>query len=126
LFNVLSRRAADLSIEIKSMAAFLGVIVVGLLLVLVGVGRQQIPSATSVWLMLVAIGSVLIVASLVAQFGLVRVAANRAIVIMLSEVGFAALASWLLANEVPALRDWVGGSMIVVASLFSAKTQGKD
>ena len=42
---------------------------------------------------------------------------------MLSEVGFAALASWLLANEVPALRDWIGGAMILAASLLSAKSK---
>ena len=123
LFNVLSRQAADVSIEIKSMSAFFGVVVVGGGLVLLGFAPAQIPSVFSVWVMLVAIGAVLVGASLIAQYGLARVASNRAIVIMLSEVGFAALASWLLANEVPALRDWIGGAMILAASLLSAKSK---
>ena len=123
LFNVLSRQAADVSIEIKSMSAFFGVVVVGGGLVLLGFAPAQIPSVFSVWTMLVAIGAVLVGASLIAQYGLARVASNRAIVIMLSEVGFAALASWLLANEVPALRDWIGGAMILAASLLSAKSK---
>lgn len=123
LFNVLSRQAADVSIEIKSMSAFFGVVVVGGGLVLLGFAPAQIPSVFSVWAMLVAIGAVLVGASLIAQYGLARVASNRAIVIMLSEVGFAALASWLLANEVPALRDWIGGAMILAASLLSAKAK---
>jgi drug/metabolite transporter (DMT)-like permease len=123
LFNVLSRQAADVSIEIKSMSAFFGVVVVGGGLVLLGFAPAQIPSVFSVWAMLVAIGAVLVGASLIAQYGLARVASNRAIVIMLSEVGFAALASWLLANEVPALRDWIGGAMILAASLLSAKSK---
>ena len=123
LFNVLSRQAADVSIEIKSMSAFFGVVVVGGGLVLLGFAPAQIPSVFSVWTMLVAIGAVLVGASLIAQYGLARVASNRAIVIMLSEVGFAALASWLLANEVPALRDWIGGAMILAASLLSAKAK---
>ena len=123
LFNVLSRQAADVSIEIKSMSAFFGVVVVGGGLVLLGFAPAQIPSVFSVWAMLVAIGAVLVGASLIAQYGLSRVASNRAIVIMLSEVGFAALASWLLANEVPALRDWIGGAMILAASLLSAKSK---
>ena len=130
LFNVLSRRAAELSIEIKSMAAFFGVVLVGLLLALSGIGLRQgqpfLPSSLSVWALLVAIGCVLLVANLIAQYGLARVASNRAIVIMLSEVGFAAVASWLLANEVPALRDWIGGSMIVAASLFSARAERQE
>ena len=123
LFNVLSRQAADVSIEIKSMSAFFGVVVVGGGLVLLGFAPAQIPSVFSVWAMLVAIGAVLVGASLIAQYGLARVASNLAIVIMLSEVGFAALASWLLANEVPALRDWIGGAMILAASLLSAKSK---
>lgn len=123
LFNVLSRQVADVSIEIKSMSAFFGVVVVGGGLVLLGFAPAQIPSVFSVWTMLVAIGAVLVGASLIAQYGLARVASNRAIVIMLSEVGFAALASWLLANEVPALRDWIGGAMILAASLLSAKAK---
>ena len=123
LYNVLSRQAADVSIEIKSMSAFFGVVVVGGGLVLLGFAPAQIPSVFSVWAMLVAIGAVLVGASLIAQYGLARVASNRAIVIMLSEVGFAALASWLLANEVPALRDWIGGAMILAASLLSAKSK---
>ena len=123
LFNVLSRREANVSIEIKSMCAFFGVVVVGGGLVLLGFAPARIPSVFSVWVMLVAIGAVLVGASLIAQYGLARVASNRAIVIMLSEVGFAALASWLLANEVPALRDWIGGAMILAASLLSAKSK---
>ena len=123
LFNVLSRREANVSIEIKSMCAFFGVVVVGGGLVLLGFAPARIPSVFSVWVMLVAIGAVLVGASLVSQYGLARVASNRAIVIMLSEVGFAALASWLLANEVPALRDWIGGAMILAASLLSAKAK---
>ena len=71
--------------------------------------------------MLGLIGFVLVMANLIVQYGLVRIPSNRAIVIMLSEVGFAALASWLLAGEAIGLREWVGGAMIVTASLFSAR-----
>ena len=70
---------------------------------------------------LALIGFVLVMANLIVQYGLVRIPSNRAIVIMLSEVGFAALASWLLAGEAIGLREWVGGAMIVTASLFSAR-----
>jgi drug/metabolite transporter (DMT)-like permease len=40
---------------------------------------------------------------------------------MLSEIPIAALAAWLLAGEMPAPRDWLGGSIIVAASLLSAR-----
>jgi drug/metabolite transporter (DMT)-like permease len=61
----------------------------------------------------------------IVQFGLVRVAANRAIVIMLSEIVVAALAAWLLAGEALAAREWLGGAIIVAASLLTAR-QAED
>ncbi len=123
LFNVLSRQAKGISIETKSMVAFAGVVLLGSLLILAGIGTPQMPAAPSVWLLLGLIGGVLVVVNLVVQYGLARVASNRAIVIMLSEVGFAALSSWLLADEALGLREWMGGAMIVAASVFSAKME---
>ncbi|MDO9215845.1 MAG: hypothetical protein Q7U14_01150, partial [Lacisediminimonas sp.] len=38
LFNVLSRRAQGVAIELKSLAAFFGVVLLGLVLLLAGVG----------------------------------------------------------------------------------------
>jgi len=123
LFNVLSRRATEISIEQKSMVAFAGVTVLGLSLLLAGIGSMHTETIVPNWLLLGGVSAVLVFANLIVQFGLERVAANRAIVILLSEVGFAALSSWLLADEVLGLREWVGGAMIVVASLFSAKME---
>ena len=123
LFNVLSRRAHSVSIELKSLAAFFGVVLLGLLLLLAGVGHVQMPSANSAWVLIAVIGCVLLMANLIVQYGLARVAANRAIVIMLSEVGFAALAAWLLAGEAPGLREWAGGAMILAASFFSGEIE---
>lgn len=124
LFNVLSRRAHDVQIEIKSLAAFAGVLVLGVALSLAGFGGVEPQAVGASWLLLGLIGVVLLLVNLVVQFGLAHVAANRAIVIMLSEIGFAALSSWLLAGESMGPREWAGGAMIVAASLFSAKMEG--
>ena len=123
LLNVLSRRAKGISIEQKSMVAFAGVISVGVGLSLAGFGQLQVPGSATVWFVLLAISGVVLVINLLVQYGLTHVAANRAIVIMLSEVGFAALAAWLLAGETIGPREWIGGTMIVAASLFSAKME---
>ena len=123
LFNVLSRRAKGIDIEIKSMVAFAGVISVGVVLSLAGIGTLPASVAPSGWVLLAVLGTVLLMVNLVVQWGIARVAANRAIVIMLSEVGFAALSAWLLAGEMIGPREWTGGAMIVAASLFSAKME---
>lgn len=126
LFNVLSRRAQNLSIESKSLAAFCGVVVLGGLLLLAGFGKVQQAPDVMTCLLLALIGAVLVVVNLLVQYGLARVAANRAIVIMLTEIGFAAVSSWLLASEALGPRELLGGAMIVAASLFSAKLETRE
>lgn len=123
LFNVLSRRHAGLGIEAKSMVAFAGVLLVGIPLLLAGGASVHWPAQGFAWGLLFLIGLVLLLVNVVVQFGLARVAANRAIVIMLSEVGFAALAAYFLTDEALQLREWVGGAMILAASLFSAQLE---
>jgi hypothetical protein len=59
LLNVLSRQAQGITIEIKSMAAFVGVLFVGMLLILCGIGQPKLPAAPSTWLIIALIGGVL-------------------------------------------------------------------
>ena len=124
LFNVLSRYARGITIETKSMVSFAGVALVGAMLLASGIGTATLPTTTEAWGLLALVGLVLIMVNLIVQYGLGRVQANRAIVIMLSEVGFAALGAWLLAGEAIGLREWIGGAMIVTASVFSARMAG--
>ncbi len=73
------------------------------------------------WSLLALLGLILLVTNLVVQHGLTHTPANQAIVIFLFELVVAACSSWLLANEVMGLQEWIGGAMIVAASLFSGK-----
>jgi drug/metabolite transporter (DMT)-like permease len=57
--------------------------------------------------------------SLALQYGLSRIPANRAIVILLFELVVAAIASYWLAGEILRPQDWIGGALIVAASLAS-------
>lgn len=121
LFNVLSRYARNVAIETKSMVSFAGVALVGATLLAAGFGNAVAPASGGTLGLLVLVGVVLVMVNLIVQYGLGRIPANRAIVIMLSEVGFAALGAWLLAGEAIGLREWIGGAMIVTASVFSAR-----
>lgn len=126
LFNVLSRRAQHLCIEHKVLAALAGVVAIGVVLLLAGIGGRQVATTPALWLLLVLIGGILLLANRIVQFGLERIAANRAIVIMLSELGFAAVAAWVLAGEEPTARGWLGGALIVSASLCAAWMETGD
>ena len=71
-------------------------------------------------LLVAALGFVLASNNMIVQYGLARVPANRASIIMLFELVVTALTSWLFAGEVPGPREWAGGGCIVLASLLSS------
>jgi drug/metabolite transporter (DMT)-like permease len=123
LSNVLIRRTRHYSIELKSVAVFVGVAVLGLILA----AWLPAPSTATVgfgaWALVGLLGIVLLAVNLVVQYGLTRVTAGRAIVILLFELVVAAFASWLLADEAIGASEWVGGSLIVTASLVAARQQ---
>ena len=126
LFNVLSRLARNVPIEVKSMASFIGVVAMGGVLLGAGFGAPVTVAAGDAWMtagLLGLLGLVLVAGNVVVQHGLSNITANRAIVIMLTEVGVAALSAWLLAGESFGWRETVGGAMILAASIFSARME---
>jgi drug/metabolite transporter (DMT)-like permease len=126
LSNVLSRRAHHYSVELKSLAVFTGVIVVGAGYVLVAEPAALPHVEPRVWLLVGLIGVVLLAINLVVQYGLAQVLASRAVVIFLFELVVAALASWWLAGEAMGPREWLGGTLIVAASMLSAKLESGE
>lgn len=119
LNNVLIRRTGELSIELKAMVSFVGVIACG---VVVLPWMPKFPHVEIIFAQLplmLLIGIVLLAVNVVVQHGLIHIDANRSIVILLFELIVAAVASWLLAGEAMTAKEWIGGSLIVVASLFS-------
>ncbi len=132
LSNVLVRQTAQLSVEVKSLAVFLGVVLLGLLVLAFGPAENAMETVDTGapagmqpwhWLVLVLVGVILMVINLVVQHGLTHTPANQAIVIFLFELVVAALSSWLLAGETMEAREWLGGAMIIAASLFSGKLE---
>ncbi len=123
LSNVLIRRAHHYTIELKSMAVFVGVVVVGMGYVALAEPVVMPDVSVGIWALMAAIGVVLLVSNLVVQYGLTRITAGRAVVILLSELMVAAAASWWLAGETMGVREWLGGALIAAASLISARLE---
>jgi len=67
------------------------------------------------------IGLVLCAISFVLQYGLTYLPANQAIVLFLSELVFAAVSAYFLADEEMGVREVIGAVLIVSASLLSGK-----
>ncbi len=124
-YNVLVRRHLELSVPHKTFAATLGSALVAIVAMpLLGWPALPAVSAYSGALML-GLGAVLLMIAILMQYGLERLPATRSSVIMVSELLFAALSAWWLANEVPGLRELVGGLLILAASLLSTRIAAK-
>jgi len=123
LSNVTSRRAAHLSVEAKSFSLWLGTATLTLpfLLWQGGVGAQLSGIGMQSWLLLALMGLVLCATSFAVQFGVTHLSANRAVVLFLFELVVAAVTSYFLAGEAMELRDWIGATLIVSASLLSGR-----
>lgn len=128
LANVLSRRIRDVPIGTRSVWVFGGVLAIAALPVLREEGVAEMVAGLDVhaWGLVVAIGLALMLATLSVQYGLAHTPAMQAIVILLTELVAAGLSSWWLAGEVMSAREWLGGAMIVAASLLSGKMEHKD
>ncbi|TCJ13183.1 DMT family transporter [Parasulfuritortus cantonensis] len=123
LSNVLSRRLKQVSTARRSVWIFAGVLAITAwpaageaVPVLAGLGAGG-------YGLLLLTGLALVLATLCAQYGLAHTPANRAIVILLSELLAAAVSSWYWAGEVMTPREWLGGGLIVAASLLSGKLE---
>jgi drug/metabolite transporter (DMT)-like permease len=121
LSNVLVKRCVTASPEAKSLAGAIGVAMVAL-----PVAIWQVPKiadwptlAAPHMLLITVIGVVLLATSVALQYGLSKISANRAAVILLFELIIAAIAAHYLANEVTRIQDWIGGAMIVTAGLIA-------
>lgn len=125
--NVLSRRMHGVSISLKSFSIFAGVMVLSAVPMVMAPEKfaviAHLSVATWMWVVLTAIA--LFIVTLTVQYGLAHTPANQAIVIFLFELVVAAISAYYLANEMLTLREWIGGAMIVVASLFSGKLEKK-
>ena len=123
LSNVVSRRAAHLSVQAKSYSVWLGtVLLTAPLFWWQGSMQSRLLAVDAqAWLILALLGIVLCASSFIVQYALVYLPANRAIILFLFELVVAALASYFLANEAMQLRDWLGAALIVSASLLSGK-----
>lgn len=121
LGNVLVRRLAHIRDTAKSLAIWAGVTVAAVTFLPFAPTATDaaLRAAANTWTLWVPVGLALLVMSLALQYGLTRVPANRAIVILLFELVVAAVASYLLTGERLRPQDWAGGLLIVAASLAS-------
>jgi len=121
LGNVMVRKLQDMTDVAKSIVIWAGVTLAALVHLpgsrmgaerAWGLAFEQAP-------LVAVVGLALFVMSLALQYGLSRLPANRAIVILLFELVVAAVAAHYLAGERLRTADWIGGALIASATLAS-------
>lgn len=127
LANVLSRRIRDVPTGTRSLWVIGGALAVAAFPVLREGGMAEALTGLDAggWALIFATGLALMAATFSVQYGLAHTPAMQAIVILLTELVAAGWSSWWLAGEVMTAREWLGGAMIVAASLLSGKMQPK-
>ncbi len=125
LMNVLMRREQQLSVNFKSGTVWFGTVLLtgGMLLYKGGLEQSMVAVSIESWGLLLLVGVVMCATSLAVQFGLTHLPANQAIVLLLFELLFAAIAAYFLAGEKMGTAEIVGAALIVSASLMSGRMQ---
>jgi len=121
--NVQARKLADVDMQTKTAVIWWGVVVISLLVL---VWQQSpIPDVSiNVWLGAWCLGWFGIVVMTVAVlYGVAKMPVYRSSVIMLFELVVAAIAAWVLTNEVMTLQEWLGGGLILMAGYGVAKSK---
>ncbi len=122
--NVMTRHSQQLSVPAKTMAVWLGVVLVSLAFVPFLSMPFALPQQLNVhdWGLLLLVTMMLMLATLLVQYGVTHLPATQATVLFMFELVVAALASSILTDEVMSMREWLGGCLVVAATLYAALT----
>lgn len=120
VYNVLIRRHLEISIPHKTFVVMFGTALVAMAAMLLVDYRPMHKITGFNAAIIVGIALMLVLNVTIQQYGLERLSAIRASVIMMSELVFATLFAWWWAHEVPGMRELSGGLFIVVAGLLSS------
>jgi drug/metabolite transporter (DMT)-like permease len=125
LANVLSRKAQVLDARVKALGVWIGVSVWSLpaMLILDAPAQSLSAAGGQTWILLLLVAAVIFSVNIAVQEGLTRTTANRAIVILLTELVFGAVSAYFLAGESMGAQQWAGGAMLVAATLCSGRLE---
>ena len=123
--NVITRHSSNLSITAKSMAVWIGVLLMSLIFIVFQDAPFPNPISMhlSQVLVMVFIAFLLMAATFLVQYGITHIPVTKASVLFMFELVVAAVASYFLTDETLSARECFGGALIVVSALFAATNE---
>jgi len=127
LSNVMTRQLQQVSVQIKTLTSWVGVMVIATAMLLFS-GPVALPEVSlSVWLAAAALGWFgIVIMTLAVQYGVTHMPVHRSAVILLFELIAGALSASLLTNEVVRPLEWLGGVLIIAAAYWAARLHTHD
>jgi drug/metabolite transporter (DMT)-like permease len=124
--NLFVRQGVDVPVRIKSMSAWVGVVVLAAALAMLRHAPQ--PTLTmSLGLGIVAVAWLgIVVMTMLVQYGVTRMPVHRSAVILLFELVAGTISQQLLTAETLRPLEWGGGVLVVLAAVLAAVRQRKD
>ena len=124
LANVMTRRLQDISVQTKTVASWIGVLLVAGTMLAFESGLRPPAVAPGVWFGAAALGWCgIIIMTVAVQYGVTHMPVHRSAVILLFELIAGALSSWWLTEEVVRPLEWLGGALIIAAAYWAARLQ---
>lgn len=124
LSNVMIRRLQQVSVPIKTMTSWAGVLVITAVMLLFNGGLQLPEVSAGAWLGAAALGWFgIFIMTLAVQYGVTHMPVHRSAVILLFELIAGAVSSGLLTEEVVRPLEWFGGALIIAAAYWAARLQ---
>ncbi|CAM8350069.1 RhaT Permeases of the drug/metabolite transporter (DMT) superfamily [Candidatus Methylopumilus universalis] len=121
--NVMTRKHAHMTVNQKALAIWLGVIVVAMICIMFD--KNAMPTldffrpVDAAIMMMIALS--LFLSTLLVQFGVTQIKAVEASSFFLFEIVVAAISSYFLVGESIALKEWLGGILIIAGVILSAQ-----
>jgi drug/metabolite transporter (DMT)-like permease len=119
--NVLVRKGQSISIAAKALSAWLGVVLLAVVMILsFQLPASAITAAAGFGAVALGVFGIMVMTILV-QYGVTHMPVQRSAVILLFELVAGAVSQQLLTNEVMTTMEWIGGGLIIAAAYVSAR-----
>lgn len=119
--NLFTHMAKQTSIQIKTSVAWIGVVLIAVIMILLREGDVSLDVEASTIYLALAIGLVLMsVMTFSVIYGVTHMPVHRSAVILIFEVVAAAVSTYLLTDERLNMREWIGGAIVILAAYLAA------
>ena len=124
--NLFIHMAKNISIQVKTSIAWMGVVLIAVIMIVAQNAPLTITDANTVYLALLIGLMLMTLMTFCVVYGVTHMPVHRSAVILLFEIVVAAISSYLLTDERLEIIEWVGGGIVILAAYLAAMQHKKN